>query len=146
MAAQSQHECVREQNSEGASRESKTLDNDLRVTEHRSNVWLYCCASIWWTNDGRHIDLPGVTQPSIGPAAKKIQAAGFDVKHPCSVFPAAYSQLSASRFTSVTLVACSLSKQRVQCARHHVSSQVVINVSTLLDKLADTTSGMQSIA
>ena len=70
------------------SRESKTLDNDFRIAKDWPNVWLYCCASIWGANDGGHIDPPSVSKPAVGPAAKKIQAASLDVKHPGSVLPA----------------------------------------------------------
>lgn len=84
--------CLSPSFQEAALRESETFDNDLRVAKNWPNVWLYCCASIRGPNDGRYIDLPGVTKPPVGPSAKQIHAACFDVKHPSSVFPAAQYQ------------------------------------------------------
>ena len=46
------------------SREAKTLDNDLCIAKNRANIRLKACAGIGWPNDGRHIGLPGVAQPS----------------------------------------------------------------------------------
>lgn len=45
-------------------------------------------AGVWWTDDGRHIELQQITQPPASPATKDKQTAALGIINPGSVLSA----------------------------------------------------------
>mmetsp|Transcript_10037 Transcript_10037/g.27400 ORF Transcript_10037/g.27400 Transcript_10037/m.27400 type:complete len:315 (+) Transcript_10037:12745-13689(+) len=85
--------------------EAQALHHQRCGAKHRPTLRMDASARIGRPNDGRHVELQGVPQPAVGPAAKQQQAAGVGIKHPCTVFSSAGDLAMVNRGCAPNLAA-----------------------------------------